>query len=1426
MKVKRTVKIVVAILAVFGTMLAMSQPASAWEFPYGGMGTNECVVKSPYWGTMQDHSVTTLGVAMAYANSTKQACKKRILVQPSSGTINMTYPLIIGSRAMGDHVLINKTERRGVEIVGQEGSYYQISGVAACAAAPATDGDGTLIYDGEDAGECGFEAGEKDYQRRVITLDASAMKAWTDGDGNEVDCAIQIDSDAVKLSNIKIKGVPAGKNAICVNGSNNVLDHVWVVGVGGDAFVFGDNATDNFIMPNCGASGSIGGKVIRINNASEAHGNRFIPTNRYITGGTDVDGFASLENMQTMDELLLASTATSAAGAVNMKMKTNDTNNFIATKFNTSVRLYSVQASTADYPVRNEDGTVQVDADGNQITETKEVVFIHGAVIKWPSDQEVPSGPQGLDSEFCTADMVKNVAKLQVYNINNHVPGFLGYVAGMSEASGMGLIDLGDMNGEFMINVPKDGQQILIVPELTGNSIARSSQVINVADDMSQVQCEGGGFGAPTGGTNGNPGNRLNRKRFMSKYECLKKRNLLIGTSATGIQAPGYDTDGDNIPDDREDTNRNCDCTDDTTCWYMADTDGDGLHDGVDPVPDNDDQDNDNLKDGAEDRNQLVYATNPSGTRAAKNYLYTFESYDSMYPVPDANGNPIECQLGSMDDIGVRYVWFKLDAGGNPVDEDRRAFASSAQNSYDIEIFACKNQMLANPANFDGDRDEDNAELDMTDADSDGDGWCDGNGSGCANASQSNDACPLIANTVGNTCGGQYPCTPKLMFYTIDPRYVVFDEGIPVSLRDSGKVVTGYDETGAVIEAEAGDGSPMGADGVPDIFQVTGGYLGIASLAGDTDQDGIPDVVENPSGACTGDCGSAIGQSGSDVSLRHYCEDSDGDGYSDGWKSTEATSGSDVCPITAGPGRDGFDATASNYSCPNPRELYVGRKILAFFLDRDGDGLRDGLEDRNQDGKFNNKVLGLKGVEGVAEVLDAEVLAAAGVSEVTPTESDALDPDSDGDGITDFVEVTGWPYPTNPADEDTDDDDLLDLEENFDGIDEINFQIHQGAEGCPQIGTHDTHPLLRDSDGDSLYDGVEIDADGTIDLIIGTEFLARILEEGALSSGIPMISDPTIKDSDKDGLDDDKEYEGGLIKYFNSNPCMRDSDNDSEEDDEENPGCRLNEDPTCIGSADGSTSGGIDSDEDGLPNSLEDINGNGIVDAGETDPMNEDTDGDGVWDGKNPADDTGEDVNLNGIYEPHLGESDPLNADTDGDSITDGYELRYGTDPTNIDSDGDCIPDGPMMVPGPDGQLIQSTGEDANQNGIFDMGVETNALSSDTDGDGLPDGWVASSGTGEDLNCDGVRNVREGGQYSETDGRNPDSDMDGIPDMDEMMSGGYFNLANIGRATSGQEGCSLVGSASGAPTSMFYLMGLLLGLTKLVSRRKREKTSA
>lgn len=148
-----------------------------------------------------------------------------------------------------------------------------------------------------------------------------------------------------------------------------------------------------------------------------------------------------------------------------------------------------------------------------------------------------------------------------------------------------------------------------------------------------------------------------------------------------------------------------------------------------------------------------------------------------------------------------------------------------------------------------------------------------------------------------------------------------------------------------------------------------------------------------------------------------------------------------------------------------------------------------------------------------------------------------------------------------------------------------------------------------------------------------------------------------------------------------------------------------------------------DADRDGLLDGEEDLNGDGVLDAGETDPIDPDTDDDGLDDGferaaENPTDPTDpdsdadgipdgvEDANANGRVD--VGETDPTNPDSDGDGLVDGTEDFDGdgvvdpgeSDPRVADTDGDGLDDG--VDPDP----TRAEGEGAADAGVGDMGVE------------------------------------------------------------------------------------------------------------------------
>lgn len=112
-----------------------------------------------------------------------------------------------------------------------------------------------------------------------------------------------------------------------------------------------------------------------------------------------------------------------------------------------------------------------------------------------------------------------------------------------------------------------------------------------------------------------------------------------------------------------------------------------------------------------------------------------------------------------------------------------------------------------------------------------------------------------------------------------------------------------------------------------------------------------------------------------------------------------------------------------------------------------------------------------------------------------------------------------------------------------------------------------------------------------------------------------------------------------------------------------------------------------DTDKDGLEDYLEeffgtdkalvDTDGDGLSDYVEimklkTDPLKEDTNGNGIPDGDEDADKDG----LNNLLEIQMG-TNPVKADTDEDGLNDGMEVNvYFTSPNIDDSDGDGLLDG------------------------------------------------------------------------------------------------------------------------------------------------------
>ncbi len=228
---------------------------------------------------------------------------------------------------------------------------------------------------------------------------------------------------------------------------------------------------------------------------------------------------------------------------------------------------------------------------------------------------------------------------------------------------------------------------------------------------------------------------------------------------------------------------------------------------------------------------------------------------------------------------------------------------------------------------------------------------------------------------------------------------------------------------------------------------------------------------------------------------------------------------------------------------------------------------------------------------------------------------DILDSDSDNDGLLDGDELQT--YFTDPLNADTDQDGASDKLEMFNlGTDPLNPDtdgdgLVDGTIGNPWItgklgeGNVGTSPLTNDTDGDALLDGWEVTITNT------PPFFSK-------------ITDPLDPDSDDDGLLDGHEYQLG------TDPNWFDTDNDNIGDGYEVNGFNITyPDGTVIGPF-------------------------------YTDPLRNDTDCDGLSDGKEQL-----------IYY-----TSPISPDTDGDGLRDKDEVdMYGTSPLNPDTDNDGLTD-------------------------------------------------------------------------------------------------------------------------------------------------------
>jgi CSLREA domain-containing protein len=518
------------------------------------------------------------------------------------------------------------------------------------------------------------------------------------------------------------------------------------------------------------------------------------------------------------------------------------------------------------------------------------------------------------------------------------------------------------------------------------------------------------------------------------------------------------------------------------------------------------------------------------------------------------------------------------------------------------------------------------------------------------------------------------------------------------------------------------------------------------ALDQDIDNDGWPNAVEilcgtnadNPS-----DNPTALGQ---DPDNDKICNLVDSDDDDDGWKDTlESQCGTNPLDATSAPmdtDDDGLcnavDEDDDEDGANDASELFCQTNPLDALdkpEDTDGDGLCDGVDsDADPDGDGWNSALELQCGTNPKNAADVPV------DTDDDGQCDALDLDIDGDGWTNEAEVACG---TNAAVKasvpaDTDGDSVCNaLDQDDDG------------DGAP-----DTDELLCLTDPlDSSEKPVELDlADTDDDDLVNCIDPDDDNDEVSDANEGQLATDPLVKDSDGDGLDDGAEdaNHDGVTQATETSPTKADTDGDGLLDGQEVASCyELVSGAECLGT----NPLVADTDDDGLPDGVEDVDHSGQVDAGETSPVDANSDGD---------------VDFAGVEASDGGEllcgTDPLDAasapaDKDEDGVCDGSQT---------DADGDGVADGVELFCGFDAESNESTPSFVDL-GDTDGDGDIDCIDPDDDNDGTSDARELECKTdtraaNSTPTADDVADFDEDGKLNCSD---PDDDNDGLSDVVE-----------------------------------------------------------
>ena len=332
------------------------------------------------------------------------------------------------------------------------------------------------------------------------------------------------------------------------------------------------------------------------------------------------------------------------------------------------------------------------------------------------------------------------------------------------------------------------------------------------------------------------------------------------------------------------------------------------------------------------------------------------------------------------------------------------------------------------------------------------------------------------------------------------------NDGIPDVVESGGVDANGDGLIDNYSDAD-GDGLSQNVDGSSIGVSGSGSGLGLV----DTDGDGVPNLFDLDSdNDGIPDVVEAGGtDSNNDGRIDNYT-DTDQDGFSqnvDGDPNNDsiADNSSNTLLRTGSDGNG--DGRADSYPYKN---FDSDSRANAYDLDSDNDGISDtreaGFGDANNDG-FTD---GTKGIDGWDDSIDAR--ASLGLlNSDADANLDYLDIDADNDGIPDNVEGMSTSSYRLPAYVDSDGD----------GIDN-SYDSYNG------FGGNGITPNDQDGDGVPDYIDIDTDGDGINDIVEGNDLNGNCAYDDVISL--------TLIDTDGDGLDNRFDNLNGSIK--GTSPAM------------------------------------------------------------------------------------------------------------------------------------------------------------------------------------------------------------------------------------------------------------------------------------------------